>query len=76
MERDTSPRQDRMAGNWKQFRGKIKEKWGELTDDDLDRLEGRRDQLIGYLQEKSGQGREILERDVEDLSRATGYRWD
>jgi uncharacterized protein YjbJ (UPF0337 family) len=41
---------DRIEGNWKQFRGKVKEKWGKLTDDDLDVIEGNRDQLAaGYV---------------------------
>jgi uncharacterized protein YjbJ (UPF0337 family) len=36
---------DRVAGNWKQVKGKVKEKWGKLTDDDLNVIDGRRDQL-------------------------------
>lgn len=61
---------------WMRFKGRLKEAWGGLTDDDLDRLEGRRDQLIGYLQEKSGRSREALERDVDDVSRDAGYRFE
>ena len=45
---------DTVQGNWKQFRGRVKEQWGELTDDDLDRIEGKRDQLVGSIQEKYG----------------------
>jgi uncharacterized protein YjbJ (UPF0337 family) len=45
---------DIVKGNWKQFRGRVQEQWGELTDDDLDRIEGKRDQLAGRLQEKYG----------------------
>jgi uncharacterized protein YjbJ (UPF0337 family) len=44
--------EDRVKGNWKQFKGKIKEKWGLLTEDELDVAEGRRDQLIGKIQER------------------------
>jgi uncharacterized protein YjbJ (UPF0337 family) len=40
---------NRIEGNWKQLRGKIKEKWGDLTDDDLDKIAGRRDQLGGLI---------------------------
>jgi uncharacterized protein YjbJ (UPF0337 family) len=43
---------DRMKDNWKELKGKIKEKWGKLTDDDLDVAEGNRDQLIGKIQQK------------------------
>ena len=45
---------DQIEGNWKQFKGKVKEKWGQLTDDDLDQAAGRRDQVIGRLQERYG----------------------
>jgi uncharacterized protein YjbJ (UPF0337 family) len=56
---------DTMAGNWKQFRGKIQEKWGKLTNDDLDEIDGRREQLVGRLQELYGRQRDELEREVD-----------
>lgn len=43
---------DQVAGNWKQFKGHVKEKWGKLTDDYLDVIEGKQDQLVGRLQER------------------------
>jgi uncharacterized protein YjbJ (UPF0337 family) len=58
---------DTLAGNWKQFRGKIQEKWGKLTNDDLDQIDGRREQLVGRLQELYGKERDELERDVERI---------
>ena len=45
---------DILAGNWKQFKGNIIEQWGKLTDDDLDVADGRRDQMIGKIQERYG----------------------
>lgn len=45
---------DRVEGNWKEFKGKAKEKWGKLTDDDLTVIEGKRDQLEGLLQNRYG----------------------
>ena len=45
---------NRVEGNWKQAKGKVKEKWGKLTDDDLDVVAGRRDQLEGKIQERYG----------------------
>ena len=45
---------DRVEGNWKQFKGQVKEKWGNLTDDDLDRVAGQREQLEGIIQERYG----------------------
>jgi uncharacterized protein YjbJ (UPF0337 family) len=57
---------DRIEGNWKQFKGQAKRKWGELTDDDLDKLEGRRDELIGKIQERKGIARENAEREVRE----------
>ena len=45
---------DRMEGNWKQLKGKVREQWGKLTDDELDQIAGKRDQLIGRIQESYG----------------------
>ncbi len=45
---------NRVEGNWKQAKGKIKEQWGKLTDDDLDQINGRREQLEGKIQERYG----------------------
>jgi len=45
---------DRIEGNWKVFKGKAKQQWGRLTDDDLDMVEGRRDQLEGRIQQQYG----------------------
>jgi uncharacterized protein YjbJ (UPF0337 family) len=53
--------EDILEGKWKQMRGQAKEWWGKLTDDDLDRVEGKSEQLIGLLQEKYGYTRERAE---------------
>ena len=58
---------DTMAGNWKQFRGKIQEKWGKLTNDDLDVIDGRREQLVGRLQELYGSERDEIARDLDNV---------
>ena len=50
--------QDIFEGKWKEMRGQVKEWWGELTDDDLDRVDGKKDQLVGLLQKKYGYGKE------------------
>jgi uncharacterized protein YjbJ (UPF0337 family) len=60
---------DILAGNWKQLKGKAKERWGKLTDDDLDRVEGKTEQLIGRVQERYGRSREEAEREVNDFCR-------
>lgn len=57
---------DRIEGNWKQLKGKVKEKWGRLTDDQLDEIAGRRDQLAGKIQESYGIGRDEAERQVRE----------
>ena len=56
---------DILAGNWKQFKGKMLEQWGDLTNDDLDVIEGRRDQLAGKLQERYGLAKEEAERQIK-----------
>ena len=44
--------QDRIAGNWRQFKGKLQEQWGKLTDDDLEVIQGRFEQLVGRIQQR------------------------
>jgi uncharacterized protein YjbJ (UPF0337 family) len=55
-----------IEGNWKQFRGKIRQQWGKLTDDDLDRIAGKRTELIGRLQERYGKTREAADEMVDE----------
>lgn len=57
---------DRLEGNWLQFKGKLKEQWGKLTDDDLDIIEGKREQLLGRIQERHSLSNEIAEVQVAD----------
>ncbi|MBX3654695.1 MAG: CsbD family protein [Ramlibacter sp.] len=57
--------QDRMEGQWKQFKGKVKEQWGKLTDDDVDVIAGKRDQLLGRIQQRHGLARDEAEKQVK-----------
>lgn len=57
--------QDRIEGRWKQFKGKVKEQWGKLTDDDLDVIAGRRDQLLGRIQQRHGLARDEADRQLK-----------
>ena len=61
---------DQMEGKWTQYKGKVKEKWGKLTDDDLQMIRGQRDQLIGKIQERYGIAREEAAKQVEEFVRA------
>ncbi len=58
---------DILEGKWTQFRGSIRETWGKLTDDDLDRIAGKWDKLVGSVQEKYGYTREEAESQVDKL---------
>lgn len=58
---------DQLKGNWKQIKGQIKEKWGELTDDDLTRIDGQREKLLGAIQKKYGVAKEEAEKQVRDF---------
>lgn len=60
---------DWMEGNWNIVKGKVKEKWGKLTDDDIDVIKGKRDQLIGALQKRYGYARERAEHEADDFAR-------
>jgi len=57
---------DEIAGKWKQFKGSAKQRWGKLTDDDLDYVAGTRDKLIGRLQEKYGMIKDDAERQADE----------
>jgi uncharacterized protein YjbJ (UPF0337 family) len=57
---------NRVEGNWKQMKGKVKEKWGNLTDDDLTAVNGKRDQLEGKIQERYGLAKDQVKKDVDD----------
>lgn len=56
---------DIWAGQWKQLKGKLREQWGKLTDDDVDKIQGNYDMLLGRLQELYGKSREDIEHDLE-----------
>ena len=56
---------NRVEGNWKQVKGKVKEKWGNLTDDDLTTINSKRDQLEGKIQERYGIARKQVRKDVD-----------
>jgi uncharacterized protein YjbJ (UPF0337 family) len=56
-----------LEGNWKQIRGSIREKWGELTDDELDQIAGKRDKLAGILQERYGYTQMEAERQIDEF---------
>ncbi len=56
---------DILEGRWKRMRGSAKEQWGKLTDSDLDPIAGKRDQLVGALQEKYGYAREQADKKIE-----------
>ena len=60
---------DRIEGNWKQFSGKVKEKWGQLTDDDLTQINGKRDQLEGVLQQRYGYAKDKARDEIDMWSR-------
>ncbi len=64
---------NRVEGNWKQVKGKIKEQWGRLTDDDLDVIAGKRDQLEGKIQERYGIEKDRVRRDVDDWYGRQGW---
>lgn len=58
---------DQIVGNWRQVKGKAKEQWGKLTDDDLDVIDGRREALVGKIQACYGKARNEAEKEVDDF---------
>jgi uncharacterized protein YjbJ (UPF0337 family) len=58
---------DVMKGKWHQLKGEVKGQWGKLTDDDLDRVEGDAEKLVGRIQERYGYARDQAKREVDDF---------
>jgi uncharacterized protein YjbJ (UPF0337 family) len=59
---------DQISGSWKEFQGKVRAKWGKLTDDDLTVVAGKRDQLAGVLQRKYGLAKEQAEKELDEFA--------
>ena len=57
---------DRVSGNWKQFKGQAKQKWAKLTDDDLTYIDGKREQLLGRVQERYCIAKDEAEKQLND----------
>ena len=56
---------DQMEGNWKSYKGKIREKWAKLTDDDLESIAGKKDRLLGKIQNYYGQKKDAAEKELD-----------
>jgi uncharacterized protein YjbJ (UPF0337 family) len=56
---------DRVQGNWKQFKGQVRQTWGKLTDDDLEVIEGKRTELAGRLQSRYGYAKDEADRNID-----------
>ncbi len=63
---------DIAKGQWKQFRGQVQEQWGKLTNDDLDKIEGKRDQLLGAVQKRYGIARDEAEKQISKFESSCG----
>ncbi len=57
---------DQVEGNWKQLMGKAQANWGDITDQDWHSAQGRREQIVGLVQQKYGRAKEVAEREVDD----------
>ena len=62
---------DILAGKWKEMKGRVKEQWGKITDDELDRAEGKAEQMVGLLQQRYGYTREKAEEEYDRFLRDT-----
>jgi len=61
-----------LEGNWNEIKGKLRQKWGQLTDDDVARFQGNVDELVGLIERKTGEGREAVERFLQDAVEGLG----
>ena len=62
---------DRIEGNWTEFKDKVQQKWGKLTDDDVDVIEGKRKELAGRLQQRYGYAQDQAEREIDSWLKTT-----
>lgn len=70
----SSPKEQQAEGTWKVFKGKVQEAWGALTGDELDRYEGRREQLEGHIEKKTGESREEVRKKLDRIAKDTNYK--
>jgi uncharacterized protein YjbJ (UPF0337 family) len=64
---------DQIKGDWKRFTGQVREKWGDLTDDELEVARGRRDQFEGLLQKKYGLAKEEAKRQIDEFEKSCSW---
>ncbi|MCZ8204382.1 MAG: CsbD family protein [Gemmatimonas sp.] len=67
VEAETIMNAQTIEGNWTQFKGKIREQWGKLTDDDVDIIAGKREQLIGKIKERYGKSTDVVSREIKEF---------
>jgi uncharacterized protein YjbJ (UPF0337 family) len=60
-----------VSGQWKQVKGSVRENWGKLTDDDLEQIAGKKDRLVGKLQEKYGMTKDVAEKQLDNWVSST-----
>lgn len=65
-----------LRGKWNELAGRLKEKWGVLADDDLSRFEGNLEQLVGYVQQKTGRAREEVEKFIDSMANNSSKVYD
>ena len=66
---------NRVEGNWKQLRGKAKQQWGKLTDDDLTYVAGRREELAGKIQERYGLAKDAAQKQADEWAMKADDTW-
>jgi uncharacterized protein YjbJ (UPF0337 family) len=71
LSKEPAMNRDRIEGNWKKVKGKVKEQWGRLTEDDLDVIAGKREQLLGRIQQRHGIAKDEARRQVERFERTS-----
>lgn len=59
---------DRVEGNWNEFKGKMRQKWADLTDDEIEQLKGKREEMFGRLQKTLGERRDVIEREINTIA--------
>jgi uncharacterized protein YjbJ (UPF0337 family) len=74
MQATKTPETQQLEGSWQQFKGKIQETWGDLTDDELDQFKGKWNQLAGKIKESTGEDREAIREKIDRLAAEAKFR--
>lgn len=74
-EEQKSPSEQRTEGSWNKLKGRLREAWGSLSDDDLEKAKGEREQLVGKIQQRTGESRQKIRKRIDEIAENVKYKF-